>query len=292
MVKKKTATTYDQQLALLRERGAVIDDEDFCRQKLSELNYYRFTAYFLPFRQADGSYLPGTSFLRVYNIYEFDRKLRGLLFSAIEEVEIFFRARLAYFHALKYGAEGYLDPANFSASYRKEQFHDSIDRVIRNNEKALFIRHRLTQYQEIFPIWAIIELFTLGMLSRFFSDMKISDKNKLTQELYAGSVTTKEAASWLHCMTNLRNICAHYGRLYFRLFPATPAGLDPLPDAVKQRLWGAVLALKGLYPDPVKWKTTFLPSLLALFEQYEKDIDLYHIAFPKDWAARLALPLK
>lgn len=284
MYKQKKATTYDEQLYLLRSRGAVIEDDAFCKQKLAELNYYRFTAYFLPFRQEDGTYLPGTSFYRVYRIYEFDRNLRGLLFSAIEEIEIYFRAKLAYFHAHKYGPDGYMDPRNFSSSLEANKFHENIAREIKNNSKAPFVKHHIEFYDGRFPIWAIIELFTFGMLSRFYSNMMTPDKKELAKHLYF--TTYKNVTSWLRCTTDLRNVCAHYGRLYYYIFPAMPAGFD-IPDAAKRRLWGAILALKGLYPDVNKWNNGFMPSIQALFEKYHEDIDLYHIAFPSDWVVQL-----
>lgn len=52
--------------------------------------------------------MEGLSFDRVLSIYEFDRKLHGILFSALEETEIFIRSKIAYFHAHKYGALGYM----------------------------------------------------------------------------------------------------------------------------------------------------------------------------------------
>ena len=72
----KPATTYDEQLKLLQERHCEIVDPAFCKTVLQHINYYRFTAYFLPFRTADGMYRDGTSFHRVFRIYEFDRKMR------------------------------------------------------------------------------------------------------------------------------------------------------------------------------------------------------------------------
>lgn len=285
MRKQKKATTYDEQLELLRKRGAVITDEQFCKQKLAELNYYRFTAYFLPFRQEDGSYCPGTTFCKVYHIYEFDRRLRGLLFSAIEELEIFLRSKFAYFHAHKYGPYGYMDPANFSSSHEKEKFHDTLNREIKNNDKVLFVKHYIDHYDSNFPIWVIIELFTFGMLSRFYSDMTTVDKKLLARDLF--STSPKNMTSWLRCITDLRNICAHYGRLYYRIFPAIPAGFHDIPTAAKRHLWGALLALKGLYPDRDKWNNGVLPSIQALFYEYENHIDLYHISFPYDWELQL-----
>ena len=66
MAEIKKATTYKEQLEILRNRGVIIVDDAFCRQKLAEINYYRLTAYFLPFRQEDGSYVEGASFHIVY----------------------------------------------------------------------------------------------------------------------------------------------------------------------------------------------------------------------------------
>lgn len=46
----KPATTYDEQLKLLQERHCEIVDPAFCKTVLQHINYYRFTAYFLPFK--------------------------------------------------------------------------------------------------------------------------------------------------------------------------------------------------------------------------------------------------
>lgn len=284
MAELKKATTYDEQLAILRDRGVVIVDDTFCKQKLEEINYYRLTAYFLPFRKDDGSYLEETSFHTVYRIYEFDRKLRRILFTAVEEIEIYFRAKLAYFHAHKYGPAGYCDPKNFSGKYEAARFRENLDREIKSNSKMLFVKHHLTKYDGQFPIWVVVELFTLGMLSRFYADLTTADKKELSREVY--STTPKNLISWLRCVTDLRNICAHYGRLYFRVFTASPAGFN-ISEPAKHRLWGTLLALMSLYPNKDKWNSEILPAIRALFEEYHGDINLHHIAFPEDWEAQI-----
>ena len=113
MAQLRQPTTYQEQIDLLKRRNIVIEDPECCAAALESVNYYRFTAYFLPFKLGDGCYQEGTRFARVYRIYEFDRKLRSLLFAALEEIETYLRAKIAYFHAHKYGAEGYLDASNF-----------------------------------------------------------------------------------------------------------------------------------------------------------------------------------
>lgn len=92
--------------------------------------------------------------------------------------------------------------------------------------------------------------------------------------------------SWLKCCTDLRNICAHYGRLYCRVFPALPSGFQ-LSEFAGSRLWGAVLSVRALYPSTSEWNNEFMPALEALIEAYSEDIDLYHLGFPNDWESRL-----
>ena len=45
----KPALTYAQQVARLRERGMVVDDEAVAEFYLQHLDYYRLGAYWLPF---------------------------------------------------------------------------------------------------------------------------------------------------------------------------------------------------------------------------------------------------
>lgn len=276
----KRATTYKEQVDILRHRNVRIEDPSFCIDVLASVNYYRLSAYFLPFRQSDGLYRENTSFLQIYHIYEFDRKLRNILFSALEEVEVFIRAKLAYYHAHHYGPEGYMNPDCFSHNHQSEKFHENLRREISANQRSAFVAHHQNNYEGRFPVWAVVELFSFGMLSRFYSDMKTADQKALARELY--HTIPKNIISWLRCCTDLRNICAHYGRLYYRIFPAIPANVPASPQQARQLL-GAVLALKALYPDQRKWNTEILPKLSALFGEYENDISLNHIGFPENW---------
>lgn len=280
MSELKKPTTYEEQLNILRERGIVIRDEAQCIRILESVNYYRMTAYFLPFKQPDGTYMEGTSFLRMYHLYEFDRRLRGILFSAVEDVEVFLRSQISYFHAHKYGEVGYMDPANFSPRHDAEKFDQRFRAEVRSNRNALFVKHHEDTYGGQYPIWVATELFTFGMLSFFFADLTFADQKTLSKRLYR--TTPKNMKSWLRCCTDLRNVCAHYGRLYYRIFSASPAGFD-ITEAQKSRLWGAVLALRALHPDKERWNNEVVASVRALFDAFGEDISLFHIAFPEEW---------
>jgi abortive infection bacteriophage resistance protein len=277
----KQPTTYAQQIALLRERGCIINDDAFCERVLSRVNYYRLTAYLLPYRESGKKYTPGVEFEKTYRTYEFDCKLRHILFSGIEEVELYFRASIAYYHAHKYGALGYMDDQNYNQNkHNHNTIIEHFNREIGNNERALFVQHHINNYNGEFPIWVAVELFTFGMLSLFYSDLHTSDQKEIARLL---DENYSNVESWLACCTDLRNICAHYGRLYFRIFPKAPAAFSNAYGNANHKLFGAVFALRGLFIDDEKWNNTILTSMVALFEEYSDAIHLEHIGFPADW---------
>lgn len=282
----KPPLKYEEQLEKLKKRGCIINDDKKCISILESVNYYRLSAYFLPFKLDDGNYKEGLSFERVFSIYEFDRKLHGILFNALEETEIFLRSKIAYFHVHKYGALGYMDKANFSVKAElHENFIENFKREIDKNKNILFVKHHIYKYGGEFPIWAASEMFTFGMLSKFFANMTCQDRENLSNDIY--KTNPKFVGSWLRCCTDLRNICAHYGRLYFRTFSAAPSGIDNLEEKSKRKLFGAILSLKKLYPFKDKWDNGTLKKLMSLVDEHKSDIDLEHIGFSYNWIEEL-----
>ena len=115
----KKHLTIDEQIELLKTRGCIIEDEELTKSILLDINYYRLTSYFLPFKESDNKYLEGTSFNKVYRNYLFDRKLRNMLSYIIEHIEVIIKTKIAYYHSLKYGPLGYLDTNNYNSKFDK-----------------------------------------------------------------------------------------------------------------------------------------------------------------------------
>lgn len=90
----KNAKTFTEQMAILKAKGCTIEDETGCLDVLASVNYYRLSAYFLPYRADNHKFKDGTSFYTVYRSYEFDRKMREILWSIIGVIEINLRTRL------------------------------------------------------------------------------------------------------------------------------------------------------------------------------------------------------
>jgi abortive infection bacteriophage resistance protein len=290
----KPFLTLTEQIEKLRTRGCLIDDPVLAEAFLSQVSYYRFSAYLLPFKQKDGNYRPGTSFSSVCRIYEFDRKLRSVVFAGAARIEVFLRTQFAHYHAEHYGPLGYVNHTAFrDKGHDHTRFIQKIQDEVRNNAKVPFVRHHIQNYNGQFPIWVIMELFTFGMLSRFYADLKTQDQKNLAKHLFG--LNPKILASWLHCCTDLRNNCAHHDRLYYRIFPSFPAGLANLEDENKQRIFGMVPVLRALYPNKADWEKEVYKAVCDLLNEYQPDVNFHHIGFPQNWQEMLrygAFPYK
>ena len=99
--------------------------------------------------------------------------------------------------------------------------------------------------------------------------------------------THSNVSSWLRCCSDLRNICAHYGRLYYHKFSAIPANLPEIDETAERTLFGAISALKALYYDDNKWNNEIFSEIEKLLSEHKNSINLKCIGFPDDWENKL-----
>lgn len=277
----KPPRTFAEQVQLLKQRGLILDDQFFVEQILSEANYYRLSAYLLPFKDPiTGCYRPNIHFKTIYNIYEFDRKFRGLILSAIEPIEILLRTRIAYYHAHNYGPEGYMLADNFENKDYHIKFVAEFERIIEKNQKNLFVKHHIENYGGKFPLWVAVELFSFGMLSKFYANMKTEDRKSIAKELNTGADYLK---SWLISITDLRNRCAHYMRLYFHKLVVSPKLPKGIYREYSGRVFDIIYVMKYLYLSPEKWRNEFVRPLEALLDTYQEHLQAKYIGFPDNW---------
>ena len=123
------------------------------------------------------------------------------------------------------------------------------------------------------------------MLSHFYTDMKNPDKSALALSNF--SVNYQTLTSWLRCLTDLRNRCAHYSRLYFWKFSAIPKIPQGDSFIADRTLFSQIYMLKQLYPDKDSWNTDVLNPLVVLLAKYKNHIFKEHIGFPSDWESVL-----
>lgn len=282
----KKQTTFEEQLELLKRKGIVIEHSEDCIEFLKHVNYYRFSAYYLPFRDAKTQKLfSNIKFERLQKIYEFDQNLRSLIFAAIENIEIHLRTQIAYYHVHKYGAEGYREFNYYNTGHNHSDFLQRLSGCVNENKKTLIVRHHLDKYDGHFPLWVMIEFFSMGMLSHFYRDLITQDRKNIAKILY--NTNHKNLESWTRCLTDLRNRCAHYSRLYYWVFPAIPRFSEQEPHTATRRLFSQIYMLKLMYPDHSKWNELFLKPLIKLMRKYKPYISQKQLDFPYRWKSML-----
>jgi abortive infection bacteriophage resistance protein len=285
----KPPLTFDQQADLLIRRGLVVSDRKALLVHLSNVSYYRLSAYWYPFRQQDDTLKPGTAFEKIWRRYTFDCQLRLLVMDAIERVEIAVRTQFTNKFTLKYGAFGHLDPCNLP-NIGEERWADLIqkirDETVHSQER--FVEHYREKYKKEtdLPLWMTVELMTFGMLFTFFRGTETEIKRNVAA-VYG--ISAEVLDSWLHCLNQVRNICAHHGRLWNRVLGIKPA----IPRRNKHPQWHtpievgnerlfAVLTLLRYLIAHVAPLSRWPNRVERLLEDYS-DIPLRPMGFPEDW---------
>ena len=282
----KKPTTFEEQVVLLEKKNILVENKDECIEFLSKINYYRLSGYLLPFiRKDEEKCFIELTFNRIMNIYSFDAELRNLLSFAIEKIEVYIRTQLTYHHTHTYGSEGYMLASSFNKKHNHSSFIKHVNSCISENSNTLVVKHHKKNYDGHFPLWSLIDFFSVGMLSYFYRGMKNPDKSEIAENLYGVNYQTLD--SWLRCLTDLRNRCAHYSRLYYWIFPALPK----IPNGEKyiptRRLFAQLYMLKLMYPPTENWNKDILKPLIKLIKKYKPYISLKHLDFPYHWKSML-----
>ena len=291
----KTPTTIDEQIALLRERGLMIASEDLARRWLMTVGYYRLSAYWLPFEvpaanNGDHAFRDGTTFEDVLTLYIFDRELRLLVLDAIERVEVALRAQWAHHMAMTYGPHGYLEQGNYAHIGRHASAVAELNKEF-SRSRDTFATHYRDKYTspKLPPVWMAAEVMSFGLLSKFYSDLKLrGDRNAIAAPF---ALDERVVTSFAHHISHVRNICAHHGRLWNKRFtvkmtvPKSPAKLPvAMRDADPRYLHNTLVMLDyllALIAPGNEWKQ----RLVSLIDGCPL-ADPASMGFPADWRAR------
>lgn len=101
MIKK--ATTLEEQVVLLRQRGVVITCEEKARECLLDIGYFRLCSYLFPFEKTypnlsnrTHEVVDGTKLSDAVALYYFDFDLRNILNRYISRIEVALRTYITY----------------------------------------------------------------------------------------------------------------------------------------------------------------------------------------------------
>lgn len=280
----KPHLTFEQQVAHLRQKGMIIENEAKAISHLSQIGYYRLSAYWHPFKvrspaeRADSEKLKeGTRFEHILALYGYDRSLRQLILEGIEIIEVSLRVEVAYRLGQK-DRFAYNRPDLLSARFCKAdvngvsdfaRWHETYQvKLSRPNED--FTKHIIEKYGQPLPIWASVELWEFNQLCFFLSGLRHEDGQAISRKY--GIDSPKMFHSWVKAIKGLRNYAAHHGRIWNRNMTAQPG----LPKV------GVIPELDFIITDETRHRQARVCCPLMLMAQVVRRIDPTH-----DWPNKL-----
>lgn len=116
--------TIQEQLTRLKEKGMEFNDEQIAISYLARISYFRLKYYWVDMLDINTRhFVNGTSFNTIIDRYEFDKKLRNILFGAIEILEVGLRTKFITTLSLATNTGlWYLD----NSLFENQQFHTNL----------------------------------------------------------------------------------------------------------------------------------------------------------------------
>ncbi|MGF1533795.1 MAG: Abi family protein [Bernardetiaceae bacterium] len=292
----KKSLNIEQQIKHIKNNKFEISDKDVLYQFLSVNPYQRIQYYF--------SKTPNATTSCLINIYEFDAELKTTLFRYLSKIEISLRAALTNYVCQDHGAYWISDESFFFGGYVSKNIGSIKSNVeSEKKKKHSFISKHYEKYDNFPPVWKVVEVLSFSLLSKIYSSLdtqKVVSKRKITTDVYGIPVLGDRKkspedilSSWLHAISNLRNICYHYEPLWGRNLNVLP--YLPKPDGkLSNDLWTPSGTSKKAYVvlcsirylmNNIDSKNTLSMELVSLSDRYglkEQDLHKY-LDFEKRW---------
>lgn len=249
----KIATTVDEQLTKLKDRGVIIEDEEKAKEILLDIGYYRLGFYFFPFevtfpsiKNRDHKIKEGTRFSDAYMLYYFDFDLRNILLRYLSRVEVSIRTYLTYYisNQHKTSPTWFADPNVVQQSYIQE-FDKRVYTDSFKQNSAIKGHHHKYPLDKYAPAWKTIEYMTFGEVTRLYDNLlDASDRQAIAQHFGVNQETI--FSRYLETLRVLRNACAHGSQLFRIAFSKNavngPAG--KFDSAQKSHLYAGISILQ------------------------------------------------
>lgn len=156
-----------------------------------------------------------------------------------------------------------------------------MNNLIKKSRKGeLFIEHHYKNYDGNIPIWVAIEVIPFGFLSKLYRNLSEDVKKHIAKIYY--NVPYLYLESWLQTLSNVRNVCAHYGRLYNKKLTFKPRLFKEEMKQFDNRFaFAAIYIIQRLLTKDEGQR--FITDLQALILEYEDSLEFSHIGFPSNW---------
>lgn len=287
----KQALDTPDLLALLKQRGLVITNEQEALKTLSIISYFRLACYFRPM-EADKQthkFREGSTLEQVMALYEFDTALRDMVFCATRQIEVALRTRINHHFSRNHSPFWFSQVDLATDGHLFAEHLSSVDRELRRSKEE-FIKEHFARYDKpsFPPAWKTLETVSFGTLSKLYGNFaEKADKKAVAEDF--GLPQHEFLNSWMESLTSLRNFCAHHSRIWNRRYalkpqmPKTLAGGDWLTDFSfpPDKIYPQLCCI-AYWLNAIEQKNTFVADFKALLTKYPT-VDTAAMGFPRGW---------
>lgn len=299
---RKPFKTLRSQLKILRNRGLNVSTDGKPMRVLERIGYYTlingYKTLFLT-RDSNGKiihpekFIKDASFNEILSLYNFDKELRSILYSALLEYETNLGSELAYRFSEEFPDENsYLAIDNFNG-YDISSVVGTISSlsntiknktsVNKNQENA--IKHYVNNHGHV-PLWVLVNFLTFGELNYFYRNcqdkvqMNIAKdfSNHLRREYnkkYDISIKPETINAINHLVNHFRNAVAHNEITYSKHLYKSPGiqsikNILSLPVLLNSQagIFELVISLKVVLPR--KEYSIMAKRIIKLLEKYRE----------------------
>lgn len=229
---KKKATTIDEQICLLAQRGLLIQDRSKAEEVLQDIGYYRLGFYLFPFEigypkltNRSHQYRNSAQIEYAIALYYLDLDLRQILSKYLTRIEVAMKTAMIYHLSNKYSDSPtwFVDNRIVKTSYAST-FRDKVyNRLLKND--IIRRHHKNYKEEEFAPAWKTIEFMTFGEINTLYTNLlSVEDKLMISRKFRINK--TKVFISYIDAVRMLRNACAH-GSVIFDLKLSTSISKGP-----------------------------------------------------------------
>ncbi len=249
----KKATTINEQIELLKQRGMFVTDEQKAEEILLDVGFYRLGFYAFPFERTFPNlnnrthlYKEGTCFTDIVELYYFDYDLRNILTYYLNRIEVNLRTFITYTVSNYYkdSPTWFVDSAVMNRSYI-DDFEAKVYKTIREN--PVIKRHHQKYINDRFaPAWKTVEFMTLGNICSLFYNLK--DENLKRQIASNYKCSLKVFSNYIETIRVIRNTCAHGACIYnislAKGIKSTP--LAPISETKRHSISGVIDVIRHM----------------------------------------------
>lgn len=290
-------TTYNKQpisiadqISTLKNRGLMFDNDQAAIESLKIISYFRLANYWKPMESDKLNHIfkPNSKFENVLSLYNFDKELRTIIFSAIQSIEIALRTKIIQIVSSNYGAFWFTNKSLFSKVTIFSKCLSNIEEELKRSKEDFLIEHFARYDNPPYPpAWKTLEVSSFGTLSKLYCNLTDNNlKKQIAREL--GLPQHLYLESWIKSLSVLRNCIAHHARIWNRKYPWKPQ----IPKKLQSPwIYDITISHEKLYAqlccivyllNAIDPNNDFKQSLKALLSKYPI-VDISAMGFPKLW---------